>query len=46
MQPGPGAYIDISNPLHSSVCKPLLKFSSDRSFVEAHGIKTGAFGSN
>lgn len=44
--PGPGTYIDINNPMHSSVCKPLLKFSSDRSFAEAHGIKIGAFGSN
>jgi len=26
-QPGPGQYIDISKPQHSSVCKPLLKFS-------------------
>ncbi len=44
--PGPGAYIDINNPHHSSVCKPLLKFQSDRSFAEAHGIKIGGFGSN
>jgi len=28
------------------VAKPLLKFSSDRTFAEAHGIKLGAFGSN
>lgn len=26
--------------------KPLLKFSSDRTFAEAHGIKLGAFGTN
>ena len=44
--PGPGTYIDIFNPLHSSVSKPLLKFSSDRTFAEAHGIKLGAFGTN
>lgn len=44
--PGPGTYIDINNPLFSSVSKPLLKFSSDRTFAEAHGIKLGAFGSN
>jgi len=44
--PGPGAYIDINNPQNSSVTKPLLKFSSDRTFAEAHGIKLGAFGSN
>ncbi len=44
--PGPGQYIDINNPLFSSVSKPLLKFSSDRTFAEAHGIKLGAFGSN
>lgn len=44
--PGPGAYIDINNPMHSSVTKPMLKFSSDRTFAEAHGIKLGAFGSN
>lgn len=44
--PGPGTYIDINNPLNSSVSKPLLKFSSDRTFAEAHGIKLGAFGSN
>jgi hypothetical protein len=24
----------------------MLKFSSDRTFAEAHGIKLGAFGSN
>lgn len=46
MGPGPGSYIDINNPHNSSVSKPLLKFSSDRSFAEAHGIKLGAFGSN
>jgi|LauGreDrversion4_2_1035121.scaffolds.fasta_scaffold122188_2 hypothetical protein len=44
--PGPGTYIDINNPLFSSVSKPLLKFSSDRTFAEAHGIKLGAFGTN
>ena len=44
--PGPGTYIDINNPHYSSVAKPLLKFSSDRTFAEAHGIKLGAFGSN
>jgi hypothetical protein len=44
--PGPGSYIDINNPQFSSVTKPLLKFSSDRTFAEAHGIKLGAFGSN
>lgn len=44
--PGPGSYIDINNPLFSSVSKPLLKFSSDRTFAEAHGIKLGAFGTN
>ena len=44
--PGPGTYIDINNPLYSSVSKPLLKFSSDRTFAEAHGIKLGAFGTN
>jgi len=44
--PGPGTYIDIFNPLNSSVSKPLLKFSSDRTFAEAHGIKLGAFGTN
>lgn len=46
MGPGPGAYIDINNPQNSSVTKPMLKFSSDRTFAEAHGIKLGAFGSN
>ena len=44
--PGPGQYIDISNPHHSSVCKSLLKFSADRGFAEAHGVKIGPFGSN
>lgn len=44
--PGPGTYIDPLNPHNSSVAKPLLKFSSDRTFAEAHGIKLGAFGSN
>jgi hypothetical protein len=28
------------------VGKPLLKFSSDRTFAEAHGIKLGGFGAN
>ncbi len=46
INPGPGTYIDINNPQYSSVAKPLLKFSSDRTFAEAHGIKLGAFGSN
>ena len=44
--PGPGAYIDPNNPVFSSVSQPLLKFSSDRTFAEAHGIKLGPFGSN
>lgn len=44
--PGPGSYIDINNPIFSSVSKPLLKFNSDRTFAEAHGIKLGAFGTN
>ena len=34
MLPGPGAYIDINNPHHSSIAKPLLKFQSDRNFAE------------
>jgi hypothetical protein len=28
------------------VSKPLLKFSNDRTFAEAHGIKFGAFGTS
>eukprot|EP00826_Nyctotherus_ovalis_P005367 TRINITY_DN1120_c0_g3_i2.p1 TRINITY_DN1120_c0_g3~~TRINITY_DN1120_c0_g3_i2.p1 ORF type:complete len:306 (-),score=50.64 TRINITY_DN1120_c0_g3_i2:112-1029(-) len=44
-QPGPGAYIDISNPINSSVMKGILKFASDRVMMEAQGIMFGPFGS-
>lgn len=44
-QPGPGAYIDISNPVNSSVMKGILKFASDRIIMEAQGIVFGPFGS-
>ena len=44
--PGPGTYIDINNPQNSSVSKHLINLTSDRNFVEANGVKIGAFGSN
>ena len=44
-QPGPGAYIDIGNPVNSSVMKGFLKFASDRVIMEAQGIISGPFGS-
>jgi len=43
-EPGPGQYIDISNPNNSSVCKSLMKFSNERGFAEAHGVVIGPFG--
>lgn len=45
LQPGPGAYIDISNPRNSSVMKGMLKFASDRVITEAQGVASGPFGS-
>lgn len=44
-EPGPGAYIDISNPINSSVMKGILKFASDRIMMEAQGVVFGPFGS-
>ena len=44
--PGPGAYIDISNPNNSSVCKSLAKIREDRTLAESQGVKLGVFGSN
>lgn len=43
--PGPGQYIDISNPLNSSVCKGLNKIREDRTLAESQGVKLGVFGS-
>lgn len=43
--PGPGTYIDINNPNHSSICKSLNKIREDRTLAESQGVKLGAFGS-
>lgn len=43
--PGPGTYIDINNPSHSSICKSLNKIQEDRTLAESQGVKLGAFGS-
>lgn len=44
-KPGPGQYIDISNPHHSSVCKNIINYFNDRGFAERQGVKLGPFGS-
>ena len=44
MGPGPGQYIDINNPNHSSICKSLNKIREDRTLAESQGVKLGAFG--
>jgi hypothetical protein len=44
--PGPGQYIDIENPIHSSVTKGILKFATDRGIMEAQGIASATFGSS
>lgn len=41
--PGPGTYIDISNPVHSSIRAAVVV---DRTQQEEQGIKIGPFGSN
>lgn len=33
--PGPGSYIDINNPLNSSICKSLVKIQEDRTLAES-----------
>lgn len=33
--PGPGTYIDINNPNHSSICKSLNKIKEDRTLAES-----------
>jgi len=33
--PGPGSYIDINNPLNSSICKSMNKIKEDRSLAES-----------
>lgn len=33
--PGPGTYIDINNPINSSICKSLNKIKEDRSLAES-----------
>lgn len=43
--PGPGHYIDINNPIHSSVTRGILKFATDRGIMEAQGLASGPFGS-
>jgi hypothetical protein len=43
--PGPGAYIDVNNPIHSSVTKGILKFATDRGIMEAQGLACEPFGS-
>jgi len=43
--PGPGAYINISDPLNSSVCKNLTKYAYNKNYADENGFKTGAFGS-
>jgi len=42
--PGPGSYIDINNPIYSSVTKGILKFATDRGIMEAQGLSSGPFG--
>lgn len=42
---GPGKYIDINNPIHSSMSKHLLKNAVDREIRMAHGISALPFGS-
>ncbi len=42
---GPGKYIDINNPINSSVTKGILKFATDRGIMEAQGLTSGPFGS-
>ena len=45
--PGPGTYIDISNPLHCSLKTQNSTWNKDeRTQQEEQGIKLGAFGSN
>ena len=44
-QPGPGTYIDVNNPIHSSVTKGILKFATDRGIMEAQGLTCEPFGS-
>lgn len=44
--PGPGNYIDISNPAHSSVCRKLAKIEEERNNLEQNGVSIGGFGSN
>ena len=43
--PGPGSYIDVNNPIHSSVTKGILKFATDRGIMEAQGLSCEPFGS-
>ena len=44
--PGPGSYIDINNPINSSICKRLGKIHEDKALAETQGVKLGVFGSN
>ncbi|CDW74304.1 UNKNOWN [Stylonychia lemnae] len=43
---GPGVYIDINNPINSSLNKTLLKFQSDRNYQETYGVEKKPFGSS
>lgn len=45
--PGPGSYIDVNNPLHSSIRSAIIQNNAEeKSQQEQDGIKLGAFGSN
>jgi len=41
---GPGTYIDINNPINSSVTKNLLKYAVDKGIMMAHGLESKPFG--
>ena len=43
--PGPGTYIDVNNPIYSSVTRGILKFATDRGIMQAQGLASGPFGS-
>ena len=41
---GPGSYIDVNNPIYSSVSKNLLKYAVDRGIMMSHGLELKPFG--
>ena len=43
---GPGAYIDITNPVNSSFSKTLLKLKTDRVLSNAYGFESKPFGTS